>query len=108
MRIQDIPQSAKALMATAKIPVQFEEGLKALAACRSIDEAKYWASAAEALAAWARIHKEKRAGVEAKLIDLHAHRRMGELAAEMRPIRYRLGKGGKNSPPNKLPGPVSL
>jgi hypothetical protein len=67
------------------VPIEYEAALKALAACTSLDEAKYWSNASDALAAWARMYKNDEAGVSARRLKLHAYRRMGELAQQLRP-----------------------
>jgi len=65
-------------------PVEFTEACKLLAECRGIDEAKYWADKASALAAWAKIYHSTRIAREARLLKLHAYRRMAELAKEIK------------------------
>lgn len=92
---------------TPLVPVEYEAAVKALQACSTLDEAKYWGNKADALAAWAKIYRNDQAGIEAKRLKLHAYRRMGELAAELRPRTMRTGtewhlKRGAN------PGPKSL
>lgn len=72
------------------VPVEFEAACKALAACREIDEAKYWSDKASALAAWAKIYHSTKVDREARLLKLHAYRRIAELAAD---IRGKRGKG---------------
>lgn len=71
----------------ALVPVEFEEAVKALAACREIDEAKYWSDKASALAAWAKIYHSTKVSREARLLKLHAYRRMAELAADIKAAR---------------------
>jgi hypothetical protein len=83
-----------------QLPVIYEEACRALVACTTIDEAKYFSDKAEALAAWAKIYKSDQAALEAKRLKLHAYRRMGELAAEIQPTKH--GHRGR------LPGPGSL
>lgn len=70
---------------SAKVPVIYEEAVRAIATCRTIDEGQYWSEKADALAAWAKIYRSKDAEVEARRLKLHAYRRMGELAEELRP-----------------------
>lgn len=86
------------------MPVEYETAIKALEACTSLDETRIWRSAYHALAAWAKIYNSRDAEFKAKRLRLHAYRRMGQLARELRPSgRARRGiKGGK------LPGSVSL
>jgi len=84
------------------LPVEYEEAIRNLVACVTIDEAKYWSNKADALAAWARIYENDQAGLEARRLKLHAYRRMGELARELRP------GGGAKGIPGSVKGPVSL
>jgi hypothetical protein len=86
-----LPAVIKLRIPDAKLPVEYEAACKALATVTTIDEAKFWTDKAEALAAWAKIYKSDRAAVEAKRLKLHAYRRMGELAAELRPSPVRDG-----------------
>jgi hypothetical protein len=88
------------------VPVVYADAIKALRQCTTFDDAKGWDDRSEALDAWARIFKQDEALIEAKRLKLHAYRRMGEIAAELRPVR---GNNG-NSPDGKgrLPGPQSL
>lgn len=72
------------------VPVEYETAIKALAACRQIDDAKYWSDKASALAAWAKIYHSQQVAREAKLLKLHAYRHMAELAQE---IKRQNGKG---------------
>lgn len=85
MKTTQLPAVIKRGIPNAKLPVIFEDAVKALAACRTLDEAKYFRDKAEALKAWARIHKSKVAEREARALTLHAFKRLGELAEEMRP-----------------------
>lgn len=87
---------------TPLVPVEYEEACKALAACVTLDEAKYWDNKADALAAWAKIYHDDKAGRNARALKLWAYRRIGELAAELQPGR-KPGRGGGSSP-----GPTSL
>jgi hypothetical protein len=94
MNLNMLPAVVKRQIASAQIPVVYEEACAALAACRTIDEGKYWRDKAEALAAWAKIHRSDRAAIESRRLKLHAYRRMSELADELRPARTGTGKGG--------------
>lgn len=78
---------------TPLVPVEYETACRALAECSTLDEAKYWDNAADALAAWAKIHHKDQAGLEAKRLKLHAYRRMGELAEQLRPTLLGSRKG---------------
>lgn len=82
---------------TPLVPVEYETAVKALAACVTLDEGKYWSDKADALAAWAKIYQSNETLRKAKQLKLHAFRRMGQLAAELRPKTRR-----------SLPGPQSL
>lgn len=68
-----------------KIPVIYEEAVRDLILCQSLDEAQYFVDKAEALSAWAKIYKDDQAGIESKRLKLHAYRRMGQIAGELRP-----------------------
>jgi len=94
-----------ARMQTTQLPVQYAEACRALAACSRLDEAKYYADKADALAAWAKIYQSDKAGEEAKRLKLHAYRRMNELAEQLRPKQGGI-KGKKDG--GSLPGPKSL
>lgn len=85
------------------VPVEYETAVKALAACVTLDEAKYWDNKADALAAWAKIYHDKKVEREAAALKLWAYRRMGELAGELRPQKNYGGSGG-----GLTPGPLSL
>lgn len=84
------------------VPVEYEAACKALAACRTLDEAKYWNDKSDALAAWAKIYRDDKAGRQARALKLWAYRRMAELARELQP-RKRLRAGYGTTPgPNAL------
>lgn len=83
-----------------KLPVEYTEACTALERCQTLDEARYWDNKADALAAWARIYKHNEAARQARQLKLHAYRRMGQLAEELRP--------GGNKGGTPLPGPKSL
>ncbi len=97
------PAEVKAIAPHAKptVPVVYEEAVKQLALCRTLDEAKYFDNKADALAAWAKIYKDDSAGRQAKALKLHAYARMGALARELRPHKALIGGGS-------APGPKSL
>jgi hypothetical protein len=82
------------------VPVQYEAACKALAECIDLDDTKYWSDKADALAAWAKIYHDDKVAVEAKRLKLKAYRRMGEIAAELRP------RGSVVAPGS--PGPLSV
>lgn len=85
---------------TPLVPVEYETAIKALVACTTLDEAKYWSDKSDALAAWAKIYRSDDVLLKAKQLKLHAYRRMGQLAKELRP-------GGVGHDGNK-PGPKTL
>jgi hypothetical protein len=87
---------------TPLVPVEYETAVKSLEACITLDEAKYWSDKADALAAWSKIYRNDEAGLKAKRLKLHAFRRIGILAGELRP---RTGPTGRNG---AVPGSVSL
>ncbi len=90
---------------TPLVPVEYETAVKALAECCTLDESKYWSQKADALAAWAKIYRQDDALRKAKMLKLHAFRRMGQLSEELRPVRKPLGAGSGRG---TLPGPRSL
>jgi hypothetical protein len=86
-----------------KLPVIYEDAIRDLIICQTLDEAKYFADKAEALTAWARIYKNDQAGMEARRLKLHAYRRMGILAAEIQQQqKIRIHRGGWT------PGPQAM
>ena len=98
--MQNLPTYIREKIPNAIVPVVFAEAMRALVACRSIDESKHWADKADALAAWAKIYKNDEAAREAKRLKLHAYRRMGKLAEELKPTERRFrhpGRGGAGS-----------
>lgn len=90
---------------TPLVPVEYETAVKALAECITLDETKYWSDKADALAAWAKIYRSPDVMLKAKRLKLHAYRRMGEIAGELRPRKLRRGNGEGTG---AYPGPVSL
>lgn len=93
--------------AVAKLPVQYETAVRLLAQCETIDDARQWSIKSDALAAWASIYKNDEAGVQARKLKLHAFRRMGILAGELRPQRA-LGMGKGKVGLGTSSGPYSL
>lgn len=87
-----------------KLPVIYQEAIRDLIACQTLDEAKYFSDKAEALAAWAKIYKSDQAAIESKRLKLHAYRRMGQLAIELQPKRGVKGKANGGL----APGPLAL
>lgn len=72
---------------TPHLPLEYETAVKALTACMALDDAKYWSDKADAFAAWAKIFHSDDAARKARALKLHAYRRMGQLAQELRPNR---------------------
>lgn len=88
---------------TPLVPIEYEAACKALEACETLDEAKYWSDKSDALAAWAKIYHDDVVTLKAKRLKLKAYRRMGELAFELRPAKGKKGHLGGGAP-----GPRSL
>ena len=68
-------------------PVEIEQAVKAIMACTTFDEAKYWHDRATALEAWAKIHKEQKVTHAAKMQQLYAFERWGQIAELERPTK---------------------
>jgi hypothetical protein len=84
--------------ANAFVPAQYEQAIQALIFCQTIDEARAFDSAADALAAWAKIYCDDRAAHAARVLKLHAYRRVGVLAQQLRPTQgIHRGAKGPNS-----------
>lgn len=81
---------------TPLVPVEYESACKSLAACVDLDEAKYWSEKADILAAWAKIYRHDEAGRAAKRLRVHAFRRMGQIAGELRPRNSNCGTRGRD------------
>jgi len=79
-----LPTYVQEKVSQATVPVKYTAAVNALIACRHIDEAKLYADQSEALAAWAKIYNNEEARIEAKRLKLHAFRRMGTLAFELK------------------------
>ena len=80
---------------TPHVPVEYETACKALEACCTLEEGKYWSDKADALAAWAKIYHDSKIERQAKILKLRAYARMGELAKELYPKPIvRRGGGG--------------
>lgn len=90
------------------VPVEYDRALQALRECQKIDDAKYWSDKADALAAWAKIYQSNEAETQARSLKLHAYRRMGVIAGELRPVNYGGGRHADGSHIGKPKGPVSL
>jgi hypothetical protein len=74
--------------------------VRSLQACETVDEAKRWHDQGQAFEVWAKVFKDDQALLAAKRLKLHAFRRMGALAGQLRP--------GGESKRGRLPGPQSL
>lgn len=96
-----LPTTIRERMKTMQLPVIYEEACMALVACRTIDEAQFHDKKADLLALWAKFHKNERAAVEAARLKLHAYRRMGKIAEELRPSSYSYRQKGKGSGSSK-------
>lgn len=79
------------------VPVVYEEAIKALAECLSLDDAKLWSDKADALAAWAKIYHDDKVDRQARALKLHAYRRMGQLAIELSPQKRKGGAGNNGT-----------
>lgn len=97
----NFPTHVHQKIAGAIVPVVYAEAIRALAACRAIDEAKHYADKADALAAWAKIYRDKEVDSESRRLKAYAYRRMGLLAEELQPTKYN-GKGAMPGPLKKL------
>lgn len=96
---------------TPLVPIEYEEAINALAKCLTIDEAKYWSDKSDALAAWAKIYHDVDRDVDARRLKLHAYRRMGQIANELRPRGFSYGrseKTGSHTFTGAKPGPITL
>lgn len=61
--------------------VRYEQAVRALAACKAVDEVKSWADKAAAMQAYGRMAKDKTMEVDAAEIRIRAERRLGEMIA---------------------------
>lgn len=104
----NMPTYVREKISDAIIPVVFAEAVRAIAACRSIDEGKYWADKADALAAWAKIYKNDDAAAESRRLKAHAFRRMSKIAEDLASqVQVSLrAKGGGKLPHGGQRGPA--
>lgn len=91
---------------TPLVPVEYERAVAALVECRTLEEAKYWDNAADALAAWAKIYKSEQVEREWRALKLHAYRRMGQLGGIKQPTVLK-GIPGPNGFQGSNPGPAA-
>ncbi len=70
--------------------VVYDAACRALAECKSVDEAKSWADKAAAMQAYGRMSKDKTLESDAAEIRIRAERRLGEMLAESE-----MHKGGR-------------
>jgi len=99
---QNIPTYVHERIPGAIIPVVFAEAVRAIAACRSINEGRYWSDKADALAAWAKIYKKDEAAIEARRLKAFAYRRMSQLAQDLAQQTKDPKKPGRPSPRAQL------
>lgn len=64
--------------------IKYEAARRALAECKSVDEAKAWADKAAAMQAYQRMAGDKTLEVDAAEIRIRAERRLGELIADQK------------------------
>jgi hypothetical protein len=84
--------------ANAFVPAQYDEAVRLLIVCQTLDEARTFDSLADALAAWAKMYSDDRAAHAARVLKLHAYRRVGVLAEKIRPAEHtRRGARGPHS-----------
>lgn len=83
------PEQAKAVTKgrTPLLPAEYEEAIHAIQACVTLDEAKYWDNKADVLAAWSKIYHSNEVERQARILKLHAYRRMSDLLAETKKHR---------------------
>lgn len=72
---------------TPLLPPEYELAVQSLTECTTIDEAKYWSNKADVYSAWAKIYHSDEVMRKAKVLKLHAQRRMGQLAEQLRPTK---------------------
>lgn len=101
MQIQALPPAIRKRAQQLEMPVLYATAIKAIQACSTMDETKYYADKADALAAYAKMYSDETMAKEAARQKLYAYAKMGQLAGELRPTRI----GGKGGSPG---GPISL
>lgn len=103
MQIQALPPAILKRSKQIEMPVLYREAIAALERCATMDEGKYYADKADALAAWAKIYGSDEDSKAAARLKLKAYARMGQLATELRPNVV-----GKREKGVGYPGPHSL
>ena len=71
--------------------IKYEAACSALAACKSVDEAKDWTDKAAAMQAYGRMAKNRTMEVDAAEIRIRAERRLGEMLSSQK------AAGGRNT-----------
>lgn len=103
MQIQALPPAILKRVKQLEMPVLYAEAIRAIQACTTMDEAKYYSDKSDALAAYAKMYGDETLSKEAARAKLYAYAKMGQLAGELRPKEtYRKGIIGSK------PGPRSL
>lgn len=85
--------------------IKYEAACRALAECKSVDEAKAWTDKAAAMQAYGRMAKNKTLEVDAAEIRIRAERRLGEMLAAQK-TGDGLNKGAAGMPGNQHTGKV--
>lgn len=83
--------------------IKYEAACRALAECKSIDEAKTWTDKAAAMQAYGRMAKDKTLEVDAAEIRIRAERRLGEMLAAQK-TEGGLSKGAADMDGNQHTG----
>lgn len=75
MMMPSLPTSILRRAERMEMPVVYADAVKALEACATMDEAKYYSDKSEALAAWAKIYGSQEDRKAAARLKLHAYAR---------------------------------
>lgn len=84
----------------ARLPINYQDAKKALAACAKMDECQDWAKKAEAMASYARQANDDSLRKMADRIQARAIRRCGELLKQIEPKHSGRPKNGDGADPN--------